>query len=267
MDHINKKSNREPELSENDNATRPGTSKATSEQAAKTGSGAMEGEGRFAKLLAELHAREREGDSRKRDPREREDARYAESLMERRWVEYLHPHEVEWLESWQANHENPDRNDVCDGRMWAQDLGVGLAGLEVFGARNRDELGNGNVNIAGGWFFRVGSTEDDRGWPRGWWSEVHGLDAFLEAMGLDPMPEASEPLGPFYNQRHPTNDRVRAYEELAKRLLAVLIIVSRAALEANPEAHKRMEQQRATYEQRLGETTFEELRRKLEGGE
>jgi hypothetical protein len=252
------------EIEENNNAYASETSEATSEDGSRTAGGAMEGEGRFAELVAELHAREREDDSKQTDPREREDARYAEALMKRQWRERLHPHEVEWLRSWQAEHENPRRDDACIGHTRTEDLGVRLGGLSVVGTRNLDEYGSGNVNIAAGWFFRVGTTEDDRGWPRGWWSEVHGLDAFLEAMGLDPIPEASEPLGPFYNEAYPMYDRVRAYEELATRLLATLIIVSRAALEASPETQKRIEQQRAAFEQRHKKMTEEDLRKCLE---
>jgi hypothetical protein len=221
----------------------------TSERRPST-AGATERKGRLEELVAELHARE--------------DAHYAEWLMERQWSDGLHRHEAEWLKEWQGKHEAPDRNNYQTGRQGAEDLGVPMVGLAVDGSRYIDQLGNGNVNIAGGWYASVESVESENGWPRGYVAKLSGLDAFLEGMALDPIPEASERLGPFYDERHPTFDYARAYEELAKRLLATLVIVSRAALEANPEAQKRMEQQRAAHEQRLGESTFEEVRRRLE---
>jgi hypothetical protein len=89
----------------------------------------------------------------------------------------------------------------------------------------------------------LASIEDDNGWHRGWWSEVHGLHAFLEAMGLDVIPEASERLGPFYDERGYNSDLLRAYGDLATRLLAMLVIVSKAALDANPEAQAEIKKQ------------------------
>lgn len=225
----------------------------------------------FDGLVTRLRGREEQANSEEghkllaRKRREEEDARYAGSLMEKRSRESLHPQEVEWLTEWQASHKNPDVEDYNVGRSHAEDLGVGMGGLLLLGARSLDEYGSGNVNVAGGWCFRVGSTEDDNGWHRGWWSEVHGLDAFMEAMGLDAVPEASEPLGPFYDEHGLGSDLLRAYEELTKRLLAMLVIVSRVALQANPEAQKQIELQEAAFAESLGDTNLEELRRFLEG--
>lgn len=174
---------------------------------------------------------------------DRADRRYAESLMERQWREGLHEHEATWLARWQATHENPERDDYQVGRRRRDDLGVRMGGLDVIGVRNLEELGYGNVNIAGGWYWRVGSVQDERGWQRGWWSELHGLDAFLEAIGVNAVPGASEPLGVYYDERHPWYDRVRAYEELAIRLLATLVIVSREALKGDAAAAERADRQ------------------------
>jgi hypothetical protein len=123
---------------------------ATSEHRSST-AGATEGKGGFAELVAELHEREREGDSEKTDPREREDARYAESLIKRLWVEYLHPHEAEWLKSWQANHENPDRDEVCVGRMRAKDLGIAMGGSKssALGTSTNSEMGTSTSVVVG----------------------------------------------------------------------------------------------------------------------
>jgi hypothetical protein len=76
----------------------PGTSEATSEHGSRTTGGAMEGEGRFAELSAR---RDEERDEEVRKLSRDRDARYAESLMEQRWVERLRPR-VKRPRSWAA---------------------------------------------------------------------------------------------------------------------------------------------------------------------
>jgi len=99
----------------------------------------------------------------------------------------------------------------------------------------------------GGWYWRVVSIEDENGWLRGYWPQLSGLDAFMEAMGLDPVDEGD--IGPFDSECYPRGDLEWAYRALLTRMLACLVIVSRAALASNREAAGRIEEQQARFEE------------------
>lgn len=196
---------------------------------------------------------ESQPDPQRTETSEIEDAVRAGMLLARAWSggRPLHESDAEWLREWPASHVNPSRHDYNVGRARRIDLGVYMEGAEVLGAFSRDELVSGNVNVAGGWAWRVESVEDENGWPRGYKAELCGLDAFLEAMGLESVEGSGDLLGPFRFDLCPSVEEVVAYKALATRMLAALVHVSRAALDQNSQAQPRIRKQQAEFEERL----------------
>lgn len=172
---------------------------------------------------------------------QRKDARYAEALLSRGHL--LHPNELEWLRRWQAQHENDAQ--VTVGQARGCDLGISMSGLDVIGGRDRYELRVGNVNVAGGWGWRVFSLQDEQGWNNGWGAQLSGMDAFLEAMGLQFIDGAEDMLGPFHDEYDWRVGQELAVAALLKRMLAALVVVSRAALEPS-DAEERIQSQAPT---------------------
>jgi hypothetical protein len=144
------------------------------------------------------------------------------------------------------------------------DLGVSMQAVNLFNGRRLEQLSTGNVNVAGGWACCVRMSSDAIGTPCGYEVHLYGLDAFMEAMGLEPIVGANEKLGRFAEKQD-------AYRELLVRLLAVLTRVSQAALDQSPHAQERMQRLELEFEElaarRLVETASIRNRTKTPGGD
>jgi hypothetical protein len=143
------------------------------------------------------------------------------------------PEERRWLAEYKREHDHPLLGQGWVGRGKDEDIGVFMGGWDEWGDhRWVFERGNGNVNVAGGWFFRIGTAHDERGWHLGWAAQLSGLAAFFEAMGFDAPADCDGVLGLFPDEE---GGQSMAYFALAKRMLAALILSSRAAVMTNPE--------------------------------
>lgn len=154
----------------------------------------------------------------------------------------LTPDDPAWLDPYISEHDRPlDPDDVQVGYRRQKDLGVGMSGLELLGSRVLKEMGCGNVNVAGGWAFRVYSVDN----PPGWECQLSGLEAFLEAFGAERI-DAAHPMGPFSDP----GGYQEAYYNLAVRLVAALSIAANRALASSPEARAVQARQQAEFEAR-----------------
>jgi hypothetical protein len=149
-----------------------------------------------------------------------------------------------WLERYKAMHANPLDDPLNDDRGAERefDLTVPFIGIRPPADFIR-ELGHGNVNVAGGWCYRLGIAYDDSG-EAGFLCQLDGLDAFCEAMGLEPIADSGAVLGPFHTERE-------AWDWLARRMLATLVEVSKAALATRLTSRPVVARQEAAFDERV----------------
>jgi hypothetical protein len=174
---------------------------------------------------------------------------FAAFLATEGWTEQLSKLERRWLAVYQREHSKR----LSD--FWEQDFVKEHLGGPVhvheqsFGRYGHSASAARHPSIAGGWRAGVASRVDDNGWDSGFCAHLEGVRAFLEAMGLEPIPGAEDDLGPFLDSGPGYVDLLNAYETLVDRMVAALTIVSRAALTANPGAEAIVAQQKDAFDQ------------------
>jgi hypothetical protein len=168
---------------------------------------------------------------------------FAEFLITESWTTRLSKAERRWLAVYRREHPKP-LSDWWQGNFVSEELTVPVHVHEYsFGRYQHSATAGRHPSIAGGWRATVTSSVDDRGWDCGFHAQLEGVTAFLNAMGLEPIPGAEEDLGPFFNDGPGYVDLVDAFEALVDRMVAALTVVSRAALAANPDAEATVAQQ------------------------